>query len=697
MPTGETSAPRPLLATEDERVFGEVQAMLAPWGVAVDAADQDEALRHVEHATARVVLVLPFAGVRLYCERLRAAGAVPVVLALHHEPSESLEGLPAVQTPYELVAQVFRAQGQTSDARLAAFDRVNTFAQIIATQFSLPELTRMAIAKSRELTQADGASLLLIDQATGELYFDVVAGSGDGTLDRVRLARGKGIAGRIALEARPRLVSDVAQCEDFDRSADMKSGFRTGSVIGAPLVVAGDVLGVLMAVRSATSRPFTPLELDQLVNLTPHVAIAVHNAQITTQLRQSQAQVLQVNQSLEQKVAERTQQISRAKAEWERTFDAIAEPIVLLDGFTIRRANAAFARRVQLKLQEVPGKVCHKLLAGRDQPCAGCPLLKARTESVSEVDVLIPGEKRKSLLRASAHWMSDDPHEKASVMQYQDVTQARQLQDRLRESERLVAVGQLASGAAHEINNPLGFLTSNLRTLRGLLDELKEPVRSLTQALTLVNEGRLAELSDVLNAAGEVDAQAIEDGAEMIDESLDGARRVGEIVKGLRELSRLEVSRREPANVNASVSRAVRTELGEAGNLVLELEAKAMADIPPLQLDQALTHLLRNARQAVRDTQRITVRTWNTQSEVLVQVRDDGVGIPKENLRRVFEPFFTTRGVGKGIGLGLTAAYGIVKRVGGEIDVESEGAGRGATFTLKLPRIDVAQPLSNVA
>jgi signal transduction histidine kinase len=134
------------------------------------------------------------------------------------------------------------------------------------------------------------------------------------------------------------------------------------------------------------------------------------------------------------------------------------------------------------------------------------------------------------------------------------------------------------------------------------------------------------------------------------------------------------------------VSRAVRAELGESPpNVVLQLEARRMADIPPLQLDQALGHVLRNARQAVTRHQRIVVRSWDGESEVLVQVRDEGVGIDHEHLRRVFEPFFTTRGVGKGIGLGLTAAYGIVKRVGGEIEVESGGLSQGASFTLKLP------------
>jgi signal transduction histidine kinase len=168
---------------------------------------------------------------------------------------------------------------------------------------------------------------------------------------------------------------------------------------------------------------------------------------------------------------------------------------------------------------------------------------------------------------------------------------------------------------------------------------------------------------------------------------------VGDIVKGLRELSRLEIGKREPSNVNASVTRVVRTELGENANVALELDARALADIPPLQLDQVLGHVLRNARQATPRREKIHVRTESRDGEVLIHVSDEGVGIARENVRRVFEPFFTTRGVGKGIGLGLTAAYGIVKRVGGDIEASSEGPGRGARFTIKLPLAEaVAEP-----
>jgi signal transduction histidine kinase len=694
--TAATTSPAVLLVAESPSLVARIEDLLEPWGVLAMQAPPEQALTLVDSGHARIVLCEMREGLRLYLERLKAAGAVPIVVG--RTPDEPIGGVDYAGKPSELIAAVFRAHGRLAGLEPTGADRVNEFAQAIASKFTLPELVREAIVRARELCDADGASLLLVDQETGALCFDTVDGGAEGKIERVRLARGQGVAGKVAVEARPRLVPHAAECPDFDPSFDKKTGFQTGSIVAVPLILSGDVLGVLMAVRSVERLPFTPVTLHRLVQLSPHVAIAVHNVQITTQLRSSQTEVLQANASLEQKVRERTEQISRAKQEWERTFDAISEPIALLDGYVIRRANQAYARRVKLAVQDLPGKTCHRVFAGRDTPCPNCPLGKGRSVALNaELMITNPSTAKDSTVELSGYWLSDDPGSGSVVVTYQDVTQSRSMAERLRESERLAAVGQLASGAAHEINNPVGFVTSNLRSLRGVVDELRLPMRVLSDVIGMVKEKRLEDLTELVESLDEPDLETLDEAVEMIDESLDGARRVSDIVKGLRELSRLEIGRREPADTNASVTRVVRNEYGEVpANVQLVLEATVLADIAPLQLDQALGHLVKNARQATPKKERVLVRTWTTSNEVLIQVRDEGVGIAREHLRRVFEPFFTTRGVGKGIGLGLTAAYGIVRRAGGDIEAESEGAGRGATFTIRLPRAE-AMPLANVA
>lgn len=689
--------PDVLLVAASDELAQRMLVAFTSWGLDARRVNEFEALTHVEHRLRQVVVVERHPGVRLYLDRLRATGGVVVVVGPAGQVSGTDVGF-SEDDPAPLLAALFRARAYSTEAE-PALERINLFSQIIATQFTLPALMQMAIAKTRELCEADGASLLLVDPTSGDLYFDTISGDASSSMQRVRLSRGQGIAGKVAVEAQPRLVADVRQCPDFEPAVDKRTGFTTGSVVAAPLVVAGDILGVLMAVRSSASAPFSVTHLERLTALAPHVGIAVHNAQMTSALRASRAETLQANVSLEQKVRERTEQISRAKQEWERTFDVIAEPIALMDGFVIRRANHAYAKQVNVPIKSLPGSICHKVFAKRDTPCPGCPLLKSRGATLS-TEVVMPetAPGRAPTFHFNGYWMSDDPRTNSVVVHYQDVTQSKLLAERLRESERLAAVGQLASGAAHEINNPLGFVTSNLRSLRGTIDVVRDGVSTFSRALSLAKSNRLKELISLLVGAPAPDLEAIEDGLAMIDESLDGARRVGDIVKGLRELSRLEIGKREPANVKAAVTRAVRAEFGDSPlNVTLMVEADLQADIAPLQLDQALGHVLKNAHLATPDRQQVIVRSWGQGSEVVLQIRDEGVGIARENLRRVFEPFFTTRGVGGGIGLGLTAAYGIIKRAGGDIEVESDGAGRGTTFTVKLSRTERTSYLGTAA
>jgi C4-dicarboxylate-specific signal transduction histidine kinase len=666
-------------------------------GVPFRRVSPQDAIRASSSAPLAICARVP--GWQAVIARIYLGGGAAVIWGPSFAPFESRGLLPpqleAVDDPARLIEALQRARVRVQRPanprrlserlleRVEGAERISQFAQSIATRIDLPDVIQEAIGRTRDLCEADGASLLLVDPATGDLFFETVAGADSCNMQTLRVKPGQGVAGRVAQEATSRLVPDVRQAGDFDPRSDAVTGFTTGSIIAVPLLQGGDVLGVLQAVRVEGRQPFQDEDLHRLEDLAPHVTIAVHNAQTAARLREVQLQLIGANADLERRVQIRTKQIRDAKVEWERTFDAIDEPIALQDRFVIRRANIAYAREVGLPITEVPGKTCHKIMAGLDSPCTGCPLLSGRVgELTGEFKM-----KSQARLLLSGFWMSADPADERVVIHYRDVTKQRALEERLRESERLAALGQLASGAAHEINNPLGFLTSNLQNLRYCLEELRMSATLATKALELMRRDQQVDALQVLEEVQYLESESsASDGLEMINESLDGARRVGEIVRGLRELSRQEVGRRDPCCVNAAVTRVVRSEFGEhPPHVILDLQAKVRAEIQPLHLDQALGHIVRNAKQAVTGTQKVIVRTANTDAEVIIQVEDEGCGIPPENMHRIFEPFFTTRGVGKGIGLGLTVAYGIVKRNGGWIDVQSASGG-GTTLTLKLPK-----------
>jgi len=244
-------------------------------------------------------------------------------------------------------------------------------------------------------------------------------------------------------------------------------------------------------------------------------------------------------------------------------------------------------------------------------------------------------------------------------------------------------VGQLASGASQEINNPLGYVIANLQSLQSTMRAMEQSGEAVERAARLCGQNAPADAVRAL-AEVEVREQAAE-GLEAVAEALEGAQRISGIVRGLRELARQDLGKTESVDVNACVSRAVRAELQHMtpGAVQAALAARQRTSGSPLHLDQALAAVLRNARQAC-PAGPIHVRTRDEGGELVVEIQDAGEGIAAAALPRIFEPFFTTRGGGKSVGLGLTLAYGVVQRHGGRIDVASS-KGRGTTVTLRLP------------
>lgn len=532
-------------------------------------------------------------------------------------------------------------------------EEVAAVAHAIARHFTLPQVCSEAISRTRGLCDGDGASLLLHDEQTGELYFDVVAGaSADQLQGQVRLAKGKGIAGAVAIDRQPLKVDDVRTHPSFADHVDEATGFRTRSMLAVPLVVDNRLLGIIEVVRSDKRDPFTDLELTRLKQLAPHLAVAVHNAQVTDELKRTKEHLLANNHQLEQRVRERTEMISRAKREWELTFDAITEPIALVnDDFTVQRANREWATHTKTPVTKVPGSRCYQVLAGRTSPCPGCPLVQGNPE-LGKAEVSLPGDR---VVQVTA-WKMQSERGPISVVQYHDVTDQRRLEGRVAESERMAAVGQLAAGAAHEINNPLAAITANLSLLADYTDGQLEP----------------AEVS------------------AMLQESLEAARRVRDVVAALRDFARTQRDKQEDTDVNAPLKRAAQAEASGAP-ITLTLTAQHTVHSSPRELDVAFTQLVRNARQAVAPGQEIEIVSKSDGHTVTVEVTDKGVGIKRDIIGRIFEPFFTTRGVGKGMGLGLTSVFAIVRRAGGRIDVKSE-PGQGTTFTLSFPASGPAKP-----
>ncbi|TXT40542.1 MAG: signal transduction histidine kinase [Comamonadaceae bacterium] len=259
-------------------------------------------------------------------------------------------------------------------------------------------------------------------------------------------------------------------------------------------------------------------------------------------------------------------------------------------------------------------------------------------------------------------------------------------QAQLMQSERMASIGQLAAGVAHEINNPVGYVNSNLGSLQRYVADL---LRLLSAYQNIETELPEVARDQVIALKKEIDYEFMQnDITELMNETLDGLKRVTRIVQDLKNFSHVGESENQWANLEDgldSTLRVVWNELKYKAEVVKEYAGLPQIRCYPFQLNQVFMNLLVNASHAIQEKGKITVRTGFDEGQVWIQVQDNGRGIPAENLQRIFDPFFTTKPVGKGTGLGLSLSYDIVKKHGGHIDVSSE-PGQGSTFTVFLPR-----------
>jgi len=255
----------------------------------------------------------------------------------------------------------------------------------------------------------------------------------------------------------------------------------------------------------------------------------------------------------------------------------------------------------------------------------------------------------------------------------------------LLQSEKLASIGQLAAGVAHEINNPVGFISANLNTLKTWVRSLLDVIAAHEAALPQLEPAQRDALAAMGRAA---DLDYVRDEiATLIDESIDGALRVRRIVQDLRDFSRPGSGEWCVADIHAgleSTLNVVHNELKYKADIVREYGDLPPVECLPSQLNQVFMNLLVNAAHAIPERGVITIRTSSDDEHVSIAISDTGTGMTPDIVRRIFDPFFTTKPVGQGTGLGLSVSHGIVERHRGAIDVTSE-PGRGTTFRIRLP------------
>jgi two-component system NtrC family sensor kinase len=321
-----------------------------------------------------------------------------------------------------------------------------------------------------------------------------------------------------------------------------------------------------------------------------------------------------------------------------------------------------------------------------------------------------PGEIEQFARALTNQWNLE--HERASLSEqlklaYQEVeTINKNLQKKiiqqsalLIQSEKMASIGTLAAGVAHEINNPISFVNSNLLTIKKYCERIEELLRKYAEAESFMRElpdTRAQGLLNQINAFKK--KQKIDfimaDLVALAEESVDGTRRVSRIVDDLKSFSRVDQGELKYIDVNEAMEATlniIRNELKYRVKIVKDWGEVPKVKCFPQRISQVFMNILVNAAQAIEEKGTIRIASRYKQKGqraedrcVEITVSDTGCGIPQDDLLKIFDPFFSTKPVGQGTGLGLSITYDIVKSHGGNITVESL-EGEGTTFTITLP------------
>lgn len=352
--------------------------------------------------------------------------------------------------------------------------------------------------------------------------------------------------------------------------------------------------------------------------------------------------------------------ISRSKIMWESTFDVISDPVLVINrNYEIKRANKALARASDLDIKKVVGQKCYKVFAGYDTPCPKCPVLDTlESNEPHSVELGMFPNLRQYFVNAYGMGDLASAQDENIVLHYRDMTDEKQLHKKLMHSEKMAAVGTLAGGIAHEINNPLGGILAFVQLI-------------------------MRELGD--------DHSCMED----LKEIEDAALRCKKIVRNLLDFSHKDVEEQmEYVMIGDVVSKSMSLIKINAKQYNIDIDLDIAEGMPPIhgdrnKLQQVLLNLVTNSMHSMKNKGgelSISAFANPERSKVFLQIRDSGTGIEAAKLHRIFDPYFTTKGQGEGTGLGLSISYKIVEEHNGKIDVESE-LGVGTVVTLVFPAV----------
>lgn len=589
---------------------------------------------HPELKFTRVIVLTATSGNEEMVEAL-SAGADDYIT----KPYYPLELLARVKTI--LRTQQLEKQLQSQSQQLVALNQVS---RAVTAKLTMAEVLAMATAGIETIFEVELAAAFMIDDNRSHLYCRQVQSS------KYKFAAnnwppvpvGRGIIGTSYRLGQSLYLDDPLTDGRFLPDIDAPVDFPVRSLMVTPLFVRGKPVGIVAAINKDDGL-FSEVERGLYTSLASSVSRAVEIAWLFQSIRQRQRELLESRNTLQ------------------AVIDGILHPIYTIDeNWRVVAVNRTKCQEFDETPDDLVGKTCFQVFFSRDLPCEHCQTASTlENERSQRWTVSWQGsDHRRDEWDVSAYPIPGSKADSArAVIVWQDRTEERQLESSLMQAGKLAAIGQLAAGVAHEINNPLTAINANAEIL----------------AMSISPDDDNYESVELIGRAG---------------------NRAARVVRGLLDFARQTQYEFEVADINDSIRQALSLVTYQMTTAGIDVSIKLADDLPPADvslehLQSVWLNLLLNARDALQarsEDKQIEVFTLHGSGadDILVIVRDTGRGMSSTELERIFEPFYTTKAPGEGTGLGLATCHRIIAQHGGRIDVLST-VGEGTTFNVHLP------------
>jgi two-component system, NtrC family, sensor kinase len=507
------------------------------------------------------------------------------------------------------------------------------------------ELETRLVRSLRDIFDCQAASIALTSDNPENLLIKKTLAEGDEWIYQVSIKPGRGLLGTCMLDHHPMIINQPELDTRFDPEIDSIPGVDATSLILVPLSAPEQVTGVVELINHKEGG-FTRGDQDLLEKLAESIAHLLRNIQMTEQLKV-------MNAHLE---ASRWELV-RSRNTLRSLFDNLPDSFYIIDRkYRLVAVNMARANRVNCEPRSIINHLCYEALYQRSEPCPNCLVAETFYNHVitNRTERVWDSSEHPLEWDITAYPILEEEGEVPQVIIFErDVTEKNMMGAILIQSEKMAAVGQLAAGIAHEINNPLTVVLANAQLLE----------RSLPK------DSDDAEAVDLISRAG---------------------TRALQVVRNLLNFARKEQSEVKPTDINESIQSALDMLRHEFMQRSVEFTFEPALSLPLIMASQenlsgVWVNILINAMDATTGRPgKVRISTQQTGNEIRVIINDNGHGIEADRLKRIFDPFYTTKDVGKGTGLGLSICHRVIKQHGGNILVDSQ-LEIGTTFTIILP------------